>query len=147
MDHPACPVNAKRYNGNTALIMAVMCRDSTMVKTLLNNPKVDVNLANSDSPLQVAIRYKRKSSIVRLILSRVEPYLSHQNDEGETALHTAVRWGTLELLELLLTNGKERNLNVNLRDSSGKTAVQLAAANGKDEAVKMLRLHGAQCSQ
>ncbi len=58
-----------------------------------------------------------------------------------TPLHTAVYFGTVQLdtLELLLQNGAD----VTPKDAQGRTALQIAEAQGWDEAAALLREYGA----
>lgn len=54
----------------------------------------------------------------------------------ESQLFTAAKWGHLQVAELLLAN---KSLDVNMRDSSGKTPVYIAAENGHVEIIKLFR--------
>jgi len=58
---------------------------------------------------------------------------THDHD-GNTALIAASRWGTPDMVALLLGRGAE----VNARNSMGDTALIAAARGGQTEAVRLL---------
>jgi uncharacterized protein len=59
---------------------------------------------------------------------------------GSTALHVAAQVGLAETCELLLTHS---NSLLEMRDNQGRTALKLAATDGRTDAVKLLLRHGA----
>lgn len=57
--------------------------------------------------------------------------------DGEAALHLAVKHKRLDVLELLLSNGAR----LDVLDSTGKTALHIAARKANEEFVQVRQSH------
>ena len=60
-------------------------------------------------------------------------------EDGDTPLHSAARQGRVELASLLIARGAD----INARNNSGKTALQLAIEEKQDAIAELLRKAGA----
>jgi ankyrin repeat domain-containing protein 50 len=65
--------------------------------------------------------------------------INRQDETGRTALHFAVTYDHVEILQTLL---RDRKLDVDLADNEGRTPVSYAAAMGYSEMVKLLLANG-----
>lgn len=57
-----------------------------------------------------------------------------QDNSGNTPLHTAIRLGNMDIVEMLINSG----VNPTLKDQYGMTPLNLACARGELEIVKLL---------
>eukprot|EP00301_Raphidiophrys_heterophryoidea_P007556 c12910_g1_i2.p1 GENE.c12910_g1_i2~~c12910_g1_i2.p1 ORF type:complete len:1642 (+),score=461.47 c12910_g1_i2:343-5268(+) len=94
--------------------------------------------ANGDSGLHLACD-KLHEEVAVLLVKEVGVDVNAQNNNGETALHTAAQRGSLSLLELLLDN----NSNPTIPDNNGTTPLHHAAARGSQNIVEKLLECGA----
>lgn len=72
---------------------------------------------------------------LRLLLAEGHDIKSAIGDQGLTLLHHAAFQGHLKVAELLLQSGAD----INARNAMGRTALDIATANGQTEMAKMLR--------
>lgn len=131
---------------NTPLLFAVALGRHQMVDFLLQNG-ADVNalgkiyeraetggltLKGTVSPLGLAMSKFNRMSVMHL-LDR-NPKLDVNNHLGESPLHVAVRYGTIENLYQLL----RRKPDLNFRNTAGQTAMDAAVEMGREAQVKAL---------
>lgn len=89
-------------------------------------------------PLEVAILDRDKRKVEQLLEQGTDP--NGHNSRGDTALHTAVREGDMQIVELLLGHGA----NTDTGDLwNGDTPLHLAAAEGQRQIGEVLLHHGA----
>jgi ankyrin repeat protein len=66
-----------------------------------------------------------------------------QESAGETALHWAALRGHADLISFLVEEGANLHAVGYKQDRAGRTPLQLAVDNGRDEAIRVLKGHGA----
>ena len=74
------------------------------------------------------LRFARSSLRARMFESTIK-------QTGETALHVAAAWGKVDVIQALLAAGAQ----IAIRDANGQTPLELAVANGQDQAAATLR--------
>ena len=77
-------------------------------------------------------------AIAKLLLTNGAKIDSKDND-GETALHEAAKWGHLKLIQFFIGQGA----NVNAVGSDGRSPVHIAIAHGNIDVVNLLKKYGA----
>ncbi|CAG8438837.1 6678_t:CDS:2 [Diversispora eburnea] len=129
------------YNqGETALFQASAAGNAEIVKILLKNQEVSVNLSNKNqiSPLIVAA-YHGHSYVCRLLLDRGKAIINQQDDEEKSALSYAATEGHGQVVETLLGRGADTNLY-------NWSPLMLAAYVGRANIVRQLLMAGADSS-
>ena len=61
------------------------------------------------------------------------------DNDGETALHEAAKWGHLKMVQLFITHGAD----INAAGSDGRGPIHIAIAHGNIDIVNLLKEHGA----
>ena len=74
--------------------------------TMINENTINARDAKGNTPLLIAIRHKRKTTLLKYLIAR-GAITTAQNDEGETCLHAAVASGSAETVKILLNNGAD----------------------------------------
>lgn len=122
-------LEARNENGMTALGIAAWSNDLDMVKYLIekgakiNVSRLDINPANSsdainssEEPLYWAIAHGNVE-MAKYLLSRGAKIKTGNNGIGQAGLlWGAIRWGHLEALILLIENGIDVNVKVDLKN-------------------------------
>jgi ankyrin repeat protein len=72
---------------------------------------------------------------VKALLDAGAPIDARDTESQSTPLHRAASWGRVDVVKLLL----ERGADARLADKNGHTALDLAVANGQNEAAALLR--------
>ncbi|VDI29995.1 60kDa lysophospholipase [Mytilus galloprovincialis] len=127
------------YDYRTALHIAVSDNQEHIVDFLLGECKLHMDAQTkvdrwNDTPLTIA-REPGNEDIYKVFLKHCPQLVDTENDEYRTyELLTAGAKGDIKLLERLY----KKNVNMNLRDYDGRTALHLAAAENRSEAVKFL---------
>ena len=118
----------RNYDRNTALILAVENGHTDIVKLLID-AGADLNAKNyfHDTPLIKAIYYGR-IDIVKLLID------AGANLNAENLLMWAALSCRTNIVKFLIENG----VNINDRDTTGYTALMVAAKNGDTNTVKFL---------
>jgi ankyrin repeat protein len=126
-------VNAKSRKTGTPLEEAAKIGRTDMIEYLVSHG-ADVNggKQSEKSPLWHAIEYQHDSSVKMLLGFGA-------STTGEDFLHCAARGGSIAVLQEILASG----VDINLRDSKGRTAVEEAREKGFQDVVNFLRIHGA----
>lgn len=123
-------INICNKNGQTALHLAVDCRNLTVIDYLMYT-NVDVSLQDveGNTALHVAVNKSVPITIFKLLLSpgsEVQKYIDLKNYDGHTALHLAVKLNNIPATKLLCWN----HTNVNEHDNkNGYTALHIAVAD------------------
>ncbi|PTB81206.1 ankyrin, partial [Trichoderma longibrachiatum ATCC 18648] len=125
LKHPEVDVNQPVDFAATALhLAAVYLADQTMLRLLLADPRVEVNIANGygASPLVNAVK-KGYEFAVRLLLERPDILPDMKDGVGMTALAWATHLGRLGVVEMLLDR---QDVDPNARDDDGVTPLSIA---------------------
>lgn len=145
---PGINVNAPNFEGFTALISAAFYDYENIVKLLLQNPTINVNMQTKIvygpshfhwqgyTALIVAAQ-KGFESIVKLLIE-AHANANIKNAEGKTALMQAV-WHE-NLVKLLLQSPR---VEINAQDQFGRTALMVAVMSSNENIVKILLDAGA----
>ncbi|KAF9877519.1 hypothetical protein CkaCkLH20_05219 [Colletotrichum karsti] len=127
--------NIPDNDGATPVHRAVRWCHVVIIGILLGRDDVDPNIQaqaiRGDTPLMQSIIYKDKS-IVRQLLDDARVKVDLQNNDGETALHIAVKLFDESLVKTLLDHGAK----VNISDKQGRTPILLAAGDAHLEALR-----------
>ncbi|KAL8828437.1 MAG: hypothetical protein Q9170_006602, partial [Blastenia crenularia] len=144
------PGDFKFLGGRTALHWAAIRGYEDIVRLLIKN-KANIDATSSrlkQTPLQDAIKDVSTTSIANLLLEHGASVISH-DDEGWTTLHQAAHSGHVAMIDILIDKGCDieahtfDNSTVDSNRFRRTTPLFLAAANGKEAAVKALMAHGA----
>jgi ankyrin repeat protein len=112
-----------------------------VVRILIEYDPAYINARDEDgwTPLLWASRghNSKDGSVVRLLLEHGADINVQMRAAGPRC--TGLVNGALEVVRLLLEHGAD----VEAKDNDGKTALQVAAEEGHDEVVELLREHGA----
>lgn len=149
-------INVCTVDGDTLLIVAAQNGQTLIVRFLLEMPGIDINLQNKEgeTALMAATLWGHED-IVSLLLEHPEINIEAQNIHGENAHLLARFYPKIEAIimskttELRWFRAAEKNdiatiqaligtINVNLTNSSGNTALTLAASRGSTEIAKFL---------
>ena len=97
-------VNSKSSNGGTALMWAVKEKHNSIVKLLLDQPAVDVNVKDKDgwTALRCAASANNAEGARMLLLHKDFNSANVIDNEGDTALMWAVIYGNEEVLRELV---------------------------------------------
>lgn len=116
-------INCVTKRNFTPLMVAVFERHPRMCDYLIQNG-ADLNISNlvGIPPLFEAIR-RHSHACLELLLGAGADYTVVDN-EGSTILHHAARYGNIKTLELLM-DAELKNLNPEVRDCAGQTALDL----------------------
>ena len=123
--------------GDTALHAATWSNRKKVIEFLLKND-ADPNIKNlaGYTPLLLACRKESSESfpIMKvLLMNGAQPWLTNNN--GNNALHWSSHLGRKDVTEWLLG---EDDLNVDIPNDDGLSALMLAAKSGKDQIIQML---------
>ena len=116
------PVNFKSNTGVTPLMMFVMGRSK------LKNSKTSTSYNNSRNLIETDV-------IDTLIMNGAD--LNAINNDGESALHLAARFGLPDIVQCLVKNGSD----LNAYDNSGKNFLHSAVGSNEYEVVKVILSH------
>ena len=126
----------KRNSPAPALYIAVFLKNIEVVKTLLEDARVDVNAQNfvGRTALHLAVENNYKEILTEL-LKDPNIKVNLQDKNGRTALHLAAEKNRLELVKALL---KDTRIDVNAKDKGEYTALHWAARRNRLGLVKEL---------
>ena len=128
------------FTPNVSLLhFAVAIRETSLIKSILDNNLMDVNLINAleHTPLYFAVRTGYSEGTM-LLLKHKKINVNLPIKFDKTALHIAVQEGHAECVEALLYHN---DIDVNATDSCNKTPLHIACQKGHTEIVKLLLMH------
>ena len=132
------PVNQADAAGSTALMAAVIMGHRQAAEALIKG-KADLNQADEKgyTPLMAAVLAGAPAMMDLLLRAGCDH--GRATPSGATALHLAAASGRVGLIEVLA----RYEVDLNPKDSKGRTPLALAQELGWDQAVQLLRSHGA----
>ena len=130
-------VNSRDEKNRTTLIWAVGGGYNSIVRLLLKQPRIDVNVKEDQcggTALAIAADIGNVE-IVQLLLATKSLNANSTIKDGEFALTLAARRGHFSVMKLLLS---DRRVNVSQTTKFGRTALTIAAFNGHTKVVEQL---------
>ena len=141
LEVPPCKINLADFRQRTPLIQAACRRGKAGVEFLLSRPEVEVN--RRDALGRTALFWAvwgGDVDIVHKILADPTIETSEVNSEGWNLLICAAERGHDAIVQILLLRS-EFDINVNLPDMQGRTALAWAAFRGHEATVRLLLQH------
>ena len=140
-------VNKVNNEGKTAFYFACTWGRTEVVKVLLKQPGVDINLAAHQSPLQAAFEYKH-CGVIFSLLARPDIDVNQQTSGGNTALiHASAKNETesrdLKNLKKAISILFAKGANINAQNEEGDTALHKAVLAGNMGIISLLLENGA----
>ena len=132
-------VNRKRGGGMTGLMLALRWRHTEIVRLLLEQEGVDVNI--SDDSDQTALHHAadsdRMSEFFAILLSRSDLTISvNQKDVyGQTPLWRAVNSNAVKWVQMLIS---DQRTDPNIKDDRGNSPLMLAVKMNNVDLVELL---------
>lgn len=117
-------VDAKDMYGSPLLLYAALYADNTSLVDLLSLFKkydADFNVRDEQGRIPLIVTFNPE---VKKILMHNGACINHQDDAGETALHTACRAGAIDVVKVLLKEG----INIGLTNKAGQTAYDVTTS-------------------
>lgn len=134
-------IDRRNNNGHTPLHLAATFKEGPTIRMLLKygaDPNEQDN--EGDFCLLYLPQVHALSDMYRIFLDHPKIDVNLRNHAGETALHYMAKSGTpAKVMKLLIDAGAD----CNIRDGGGRTPLDVAEANGKQEAAEFLRSVGA----
>lgn len=133
---PRVDINFVDEDDMTLLGIASKRGQIHIMRSLLSLPRIDVNMAGSESynfPLLLAAEHGHGHAL-QLLLDQKQCVRDMRGMDGKTALMYAAENGHPQALHVLLQNGA----SINARSDMGDTALMLAAWNGHAQVVQIL---------
>jgi hypothetical protein len=124
------PLHGAAYSGNLEVVRILIEYDLAYINARDEYGRTPLLFASGG-------RNSKDGSVVRLLLEHGAD-VNAQSQAGWIPLHRASYYGPLEVVRLLLEHGADVEAKYD-----GKTALQVAAEEGHDEVVELLREHGA----
>ncbi|KAG4087429.1 ankyrin repeat-containing domain protein [Neocallimastix lanati (nom. inval.)] len=127
-------LNEKQYN-RTALSLAAFNGFENVAKFLVNKVEniSDKNNFYRLSPLFIALR-RKNFNIIPILLETNKIYIDDLDNNGNTALVYAVKYGNIELVKTMVKYGA----NINVKSNNGKPILIIAVKNNNIEIVRYL---------
>lgn len=135
--HCAGFINSQNKNGETALHLALNHCRTRITRFLLEQEGIDFEIKDlhGETPLLCAIQAGCWHIVQHLVeRCNATKFINHQNHDGETALHNAIRLGYVDTAGLLVQHGA----NMDLKDMQGRIPLMIAAENNDRESVQLL---------
>ncbi|KAG9496567.1 hypothetical protein J7337_011343 [Fusarium musae] len=127
--------NAKDSRGWTPLFHAAINDHEAIVDILLAQEDVDVNAQDNCGRTVLSNAMGRFGATAKRLLSHEGLHPDSSDNEGRTPLWYATKSHDIEMMELLLRNGR---VKPDTRDTSGRTPLSHAAEQWSDSAVRLL---------
>ncbi|EAW20706.1 ankyrin repeat domain-containing protein [Aspergillus fischeri NRRL 181] len=133
-------INLEDKLGRTPLLWATRTGHETIVYELLASPGVDVDLPDRDG--RAALSFAAElgyASVVQTLVS-AHAYVNSEDNTGRTPLVWATVTRRADIVQSLLASGF---VDLDHRDSDGRTAIFHAASLGYDDIMELLMQNGA----
>ena len=120
-------------NGSTAVLEEML--------TFLPHIDIHTTDGHGNTPLHAAVRNNHVYTVMYLLSKNANP--NTVNCEEYNTVHMACCYADKAILSILIQRGGD----VNVREKKGKTAVMIAAENGRDDCMHILAAAGANLDQ
>lgn len=122
----------------TTLMIAAFKGYKDIVKFLLKNKDIDVNLKNKYDCYNALMfaSFKGHKNIVKLLLKNKDIDVNAKDRLGQTALIWAIKENHQDIVELLL---KHKDININLEDNKGYNVLMIAKKLGLKKLIKLIQ--------
>nr|DBA16076.1 TPA: hypothetical protein GDO54_003508 [Pyxicephalus adspersus] len=130
-------------DGDTALHIAVVHENISAVQrviALLNHGRINLDILNNlrQTPLHLAVITKQPELVGLLLEHGSLPYIQDRN--GQTCIHLACEYESIDCLEVLLKAGAK---DLEATNYQGMTALHIAVSTGRRDLTFCLLRHGA----
>lgn len=132
-------VNARREFLGTPLFSVSSVK---VARLLVEHPKIDLSARTSMGYGALHTIVSKDLSTLEWLIRSAHLPLTVVANNGCTPLHTAATFARPKSMRFLCTVWKEQGLDINTRDSRGRSALKKAYEEGKLENVKILRSFG-----
>lgn len=126
--------NFKQEDQKSLLELVIKKNATSTFKKLLDNRYGLLTKNNLNDALHLTAQYKRSDMATKLLVLK-KADASYKNEQGNTALHTAVMYDSKEVVNLLLKNAPDTQFIFNKDQAS---PLHLAADNGNLELAQRL---------
>jgi len=149
LNHKDCPkdyINHKDKHGNTALSLAADYHNKEIVKELLLEPGIDVNVPISygKSILHHAMEYNWEE-IVKLLLANNNLKLDILTEKANTPLFAAVERNNIECVHMFMNDKRCTASILNQRVGGNKTTALVKAAEMRSPVIVRLMIDNPAC--
>ena len=126
-------INLKTKDGMNCLHIAALCGYLNLCKTLINKYNVDVQLPDNNG--WTALHFSARSGSYEIVkyFTNMGIEINLKTKDGMNCLHIAADYGHLNLCKMLIN---EYNVDKQVLDNDGWTALHFSARNGSYEVVK-----------
>ncbi|XP_065915152.1 transient receptor potential cation channel subfamily A member 1-like [Dysidea avara] len=123
-----CDIDADDDEEQTALHKAAMFGYAATVKVLLDNgANVNKGDGNGNTPLHIVIFSGGDIEVIKVLMVKADPCV--KNNEGQNALHFAVKYHKVDAIDLIL-NCQQISEAITSADNEGYTTLHLAVSLG-----------------
>ena len=146
LSNEECDINTLNTDGESPLHIACKYGHLEIVKVLLKDQKCNLNTQNmnGNTPLHLAC-YKKLLHIIRVLLERrcktnipnkkgLLAQCIHLNEDGDSLLHIACRWGDVDIVRYLIT---DERCDFNIKNIYWNTPLHIACFL---KSIKIIRL-------
>jgi ankyrin repeat protein len=128
-------INSTNYQWQTSLHICAKHKNTLIAQDLISHgAKLDVKDLNGDTPLHDAFLLSN-DDFAEILIEKDSNYCIPNND-GNTALHLAIKSKNTSLIKEMLQHTSK--LKINIVDKEGNTPLMLAAEAGNIDIVKLL---------
>ncbi len=135
----------KNDHGEAPLFLAIDLPDLGLIQDLIDRGADPNRKSNGETPMAKAASQNQLKTVALLIRNGADP--SRANDNEETPLYLALRGQHTVMTGVLLYKSKRPGKDANWQTPVGEPLLNLAAAQGNEQMVRLLLDHGADPNQ
>ena len=144
LKHPLIDVNIRDRLGRTPLSLTAISlkpTESPEIAELLLGNGADAEARDYEGGLTAIIRAAEEGNfeLIEALYSHDNQLLKQTDDDGRSLLHAAANTDRVAIVRFVISNG----VDVNIRDSQGRTPLHAAARSGCRETIELLLELGA----